>query len=85
VFTSVGVSFNPVVDRKVIADRSISMDESQFAANGEPVTDPEYGPNPNARIPTKTMASFASRPFRSMHYGPVRRTFPLPRSERLLP
>lgn len=49
-FSSVGVSFDPVVARKAVPDGSISMDESQFAAGGVPVTHPEIGPNVNAFI-----------------------------------
>jgi hypothetical protein len=47
-YSSVGVSFDPVVARKAVPDGSISMDESQFAAGGAPVTHPEFGPNVNA-------------------------------------
>jgi hypothetical protein len=49
-YSSVGVSFDPVVARKAVPDGSISMDESQFAAGGVPVTHPEIGPNVNAFI-----------------------------------
>lgn len=47
-YASVGVSFDPVVERDDLADGTPYMDQEQFAAGGVPVTHPDFAPNPNA-------------------------------------
>ena len=48
VYASVGVSFDPVVERDDLADGTPFMDPDQFAAGGVPVTHPDFAPDYHA-------------------------------------
>jgi hypothetical protein len=47
-YSSVGVSFDPVVEREDLPDGSPFMDPDQFVAGGVPVTHPDFAPDYHA-------------------------------------